>query len=145
MILLDANILIYGQNQNAPEFAGARAWLEPLFLGTEPIGLTWPELWAYLRVTTNTRLPFPVPADDAFQRVRALLAHRRTLLLEPGPRHLEILEEMAIHGQATGPRLSDAVLAAIAIEHGATLASTDRDFSRFQGLRWINPLESPPR
>jgi uncharacterized protein len=65
------------------------------------------------------------------------------ILIRPGPRHLEILESLVINYQASGPLVSDAVLAALAIEHGATLASTDRDFSRFPNLRWVNPLDAP--
>ena len=69
----------------------------------------------------------------------------QVILVEPGLRHLDILERLATEAKATGPLLSDAVLAAIAIENGATLASTDRDFARFEGLRWINPLAAPGR
>jgi toxin-antitoxin system PIN domain toxin len=141
MILLDANILIYADNRDAAQHLRARTWLESAFQRTETVGLTWPALWAYLRVLTNRRVsPTPDPGR-AFQFVRALISHPRANVVEPGPRHAEILEDMVMHGQATGPDVSDAVLAAIAIEHGATLASTDRDFARFKRLRWLNPLD----
>jgi toxin-antitoxin system PIN domain toxin len=106
----------------------------------EPVGLPWPTLWAYLRILTNRRLPSAVPAPLAFEAIRNLLAHPRATAVEPGPRHAAILEQMVVEGQAVGALISDAVLAALAIEHGATLASTDRDFARFPGLRWVNPL-----
>lgn len=140
MIVLDVNILIYAHNADAPEHARSRRWLEELFTQREQVGLPWPTLWAYLRILTNRRLPFPVPAAAAFEAIRNILAHPRATTVAPGPRHAAILEDLVIHGQASGPLVSDAVLAALAIEHGASLASTDRDFARFASLRWINPL-----
>jgi toxin-antitoxin system PIN domain toxin len=141
VIILDANILVYAHNADAPEHARARRWLEELFARPEQVGLPWPTLWAYLRILTNRRLPSAVPAPLAFQAIRNMLARPRATTVEPGPRHAAILEEMVVEGQAAGPLITDAVLAALAIEHGATLASTDRDFARFTGLRWINPLK----
>lgn len=78
---------------------------------------------------------------EAFQVLRVWDSDPRVFKVEPGNRHIDLLETLMIRGQATGPLASDAVLAALAIEHGAELASTDRDFSRFPGLRWVNPLD----
>jgi toxin-antitoxin system PIN domain toxin len=141
VILLDANVFIYGYNADAPEHARMHQWLSELFSGAERIGVSWLALWAFIRVVTNPRLsPTPKPAADAFDVVRTLLAQPQVMLIEPGARHAEILERLVIDSRISGPRFTDAVLAALAIEHGATLASTDRDFSRFPDLRWINPL-----
>ncbi len=141
MTILDANILLYAYNPDAPQHPAARAWLDELFRGVDPIGFSWPAVWAFLRISTNPRVrPHVTAVPDAFQRVRDWLSQPGVVLLHPGPRHIEILERLVIEGQAAGRRLSDAALAALALEHGATLASTDRDFARFPNLRWVNPL-----
>jgi uncharacterized protein len=139
--IVDANILIYAYNPKAPHHEAAAAWLEALFDGSDLIGLPWLVIWAFLRISTNTQLGAPTSAvASAFQRVGEWLAHPKIVLLQPGSRHLELLERLVTDGQANGPLLSDAALAALALENGATLASTDRDLSRFPNLRWINPL-----
>ncbi len=141
MILPDANILLYAYNADAPQHERARVWLEELFSGPEEIGLPWVSLWAFARISTNYRaLDRPLPAEFVFRVIKQMLAHPRAVLLHTGPRHLEILERMVEDGQAIGSDMTDAVLAAIAIEHSATLASNDADFGRFPGLRWFNPL-----
>jgi toxin-antitoxin system PIN domain toxin len=140
--LLDANLLLYAYNADAPQHSRARQWMEKLFASPEWVGIPWLTLWAFVRISTNPRLtPVPLPAGDAFHIVRTLLAHPRVTVLEPGPRHAQILEQLAVQNQATGPLLTDAVLAALAVEHGGTLASADRGFARFAQLRWFNPLE----
>ena len=141
MTLLDANILIYAYNADAPENPQMREWLSDLFSHRGQIGVPWLVLWAFIRVATNPRLsPAAKPAAEAFRIVRTLLAQSKVIVIEPGPRHAEILEHLVIDYKISGPLFTDAALAALAIEHGATLASTDRDFSRFPNLRWINPL-----
>jgi toxin-antitoxin system PIN domain toxin len=141
--LLDANILIYAYNADAPEHPPMREWLSDLFSQRGQIGIPWLVLWAFIRVATNPRLsPAAKPAAEAFRIVRTLLAQSRVMVVEPGPRHSEILEQLIAEYRISGPFFTDAALAALAIEHGATLASTDRDFSRFPNLRWINPLSA---
>ena len=141
MTILDANILIYAYNADAPQHAQCRRWLEGLFAGPEWIGIPWLTLWAFVRIATNPRLsPTPLPTPDAFQIVRTLLAHPRARIVEPGGRHTQILERLAVENQAAGALLTDAVLAALAVEHGGTLASTDRGFARFTEIDWVNPL-----
>jgi toxin-antitoxin system PIN domain toxin len=138
--ILDANILLYAYNADAARHVQTRRWLEGVFANAEWIGLPWLTLWAFVRISTNPRLsPKPLPAREAFRIVRTLLAQPKVTVVEPGPRHAEILERLVIENQATGPLLTDAVLAALAVEHGGTLASTDRGFARFRGLRWVNP------
>jgi toxin-antitoxin system PIN domain toxin len=142
VIIVDANILLYAYNADAPEHAVSAAWLERVLAGGEAIGFPWLVIWAFLRISTNARLwPNPKPAAEAFRVVNELRGLRGAIFLQAGARHLEILEELVRKGKATGPLMTDAVLASLAIENGAALASTDRGFSRFAGLKWINPLE----
>jgi len=141
--ILDANILLYAYNADASQHIDTRRWLEQQLAGTDPIGIPWIALWGFLRISTNPRLTRVVLGDDeVLMAVRELLAHPLITVVEPGPRHAEILEDLVRGAKATGPLVTDAALAALAIEHGATLASTDRDFSRFPNLRWISPLSA---
>ncbi len=141
MTVIDANVLLYAYDADAPQHATAAAWLEDLFNSQEAIGLPWVTLWAFLRISTNPRLSRnAAPAETIFAIVREWLRRPGVAVIHPGPRHAEILEELVLGSRAAGPLLSDAALAAIALEYGATLASTDRDFSRFPGLRWVNPV-----
>jgi uncharacterized protein len=141
MIILDANILIYAYNDQAPEYQAASAWLTRVLGGTEPVGLPWTTIWAFLRVMTSKKIwQTPGSPERAFQAIRELLEQPSVIVLNPGSRHAELLEELVISRRAIGPLVSDAAVAALAIENGAVLASTDRDFSRFPNLRWIDPL-----
>ena len=142
MTVLDANVLLYAYNADSPEHVAARARLAGLLASRDWVGLTWLTLWAFLRISTNPRLfPRPLALHEAFDIVRGLLALPSVVVIQPGARHFDLLERLAVENQAGGPLMTDAALAALAIEHGAVLASTDRDFSRFPGLRWLNPLE----
>jgi uncharacterized protein len=141
MTLLDANILLYANNESAAQHGDVMKWLKELFETRQPVGLSWLTLWAFLRVTTNSRVwPHSISAAVAWELVHEWLAQPGVVLIHPGPRHADILEKLMVGERATGPLVSDAALAALAIEHGAVLASADRDFSRFPGLRWINPI-----
>lgn len=143
MTLVDANILLYGFNADAPEHQRARRWLKQLFAGADWIGLPWLCLWAFLRISTNPRLfPRPLRPEEAFRIVRGWLDMPRVRVVEPGARHAEILERLVTKYQAAGGLLTEAALAALAFEQGAALASTDQGFSRFPDLRWTNPLEA---
>jgi toxin-antitoxin system PIN domain toxin len=143
MILIDANLLLYAYNRQAREHARARAWLETILNGTSPVGLAWVTLWAFLRITTNPRVfEHPLSLDEATAIAATWLEQPVVHLLEPGERHWEILRAMTHQGQTAGPLVMDAMMAALAIEHGATLQTTDRDFARFPGLSWIDPLQS---
>ena len=141
MTLLDVNVLLYAYDKDAPNHLAAAQWIKHLFLGSETIGLPWITLWAFVRISTNPRvLNNPKTAHEAVQIVREWLALPGVVVVQPGPRHLELLERLVIDNRAAGPLTTDAALAAMAIEHGATLASTDRVFSRFPDLRWVNPI-----
>lgn len=142
MIILDANLLLCAYNADAPQQKASAKWLTELVASGETIGLPWVTIWAFVRISTNARIwGNPLPASEAFRIVDEWLAQPAVALLPPGPRHWDLLKDLATQHKATGPLLTDAVLAAHAIENGAVLASTDQDFSRFKRLRWINPLE----
>ena len=142
MTILDAGILLYAYNADAPQQKIIARWLAQLLDSTEIIGLPLVTIWAFLRICTNPRVwDNALPAKKAFAIVREWLAQPAVILLQPGPRHWELLEPIVLEHNATGPLATHAVLACLAIENGALLASTDRQFSRFKGLRWINPLD----
>jgi toxin-antitoxin system PIN domain toxin len=146
MTILDANLLVYVCNSDAPQHRAATQWLKRLFDSSEAVALPWVTVWAFLRICTNARLwANPKPPAEAFVILSNWLAQPGVFPLEPGPRHVEILERLVSDYGATGPLMTDATLAALAIENGASLASTDQDFRRFPGLRWINPLEIAPK
>ena len=119
----------------------ARPWFERTIGGEEPVGFALMTLLAFLRVSTNPRLHLePLSSAMACAIIRSMLAHPNVRMVTPTDRHWSTFEDLAARGQARGPLLMDAHLAALAIEHGATLATTDRDFARFPGLRTIDPL-----
>ena len=144
MIVVDANLLLYAHDAGSSHHLTARRWLENVLSGDELVGLAWAAVLAFLRVGTNTRLRKDAPTlDEAIAIVSGWLERPTAILLNPGERHWEILREMMTKGQVRGPLVTDAHLAALAIEHGAALATTDRDFARFPGLKFFNPLDTP--
>ena len=141
MILIDANLLLYAYHPGAGQHEKSRAWFEAVLSGPDLVRFAWLTLWAFIRIATNARVfDRPLSVSEAEAAISSWLAQPVAGILEPGERHWDILRSLVREGQATGPLVMDAVLAAIALEHGATLCTTDRDFSRFSGLRWINPL-----
>ena len=141
MILVDANLLLYAYHPRAEQHAASRAWLEATLSGPELVRFAWLTLWAFMRIGTNPRaFERPLSVLEAETAVSSWLAQPAAGILEPGERHWDILRELMREGQTVGPLVMDAVLAALAVEHGATLCTTDRDFSRFSGLKWTNPL-----
>lgn len=142
MIVIDANLLLYAHDAGSAQHAAARRWLEGILSGDETVGLAWAALLAFLRIGTNLRLRKDAPTiEEASAIVSSWLERPTVTLLQPGERHWQILRDLMSKGQARGPLVTDAHLAALAIEHGATLATTDRDFARFPGLKFFNPLE----
>ncbi len=142
MVIPDANILLYAYNLDATQNRLSAAWLEEQFNSREQIGFTWLTLWAFVRIGSRPRvLPRPLSVEQVLEIVDEWLNRPNVVLIGPGPRHLTILKSLITDNEIAGNLTTDAALAAIAIEHAATLASTDRDFRRFSGLRWINPLE----
>lgn len=143
MILIDANLLLYAYHRRAVEHNASRAWLEATLSGSDSVRFAWLTLWAFVRIATNPRaFEQPLSASEAGEAVASWLAQPTAGILEPGERHLDILRDLIHEGQVAGPLVMDAVIAALAVEHGATLCTTDRDFSRFSRLKWTNPLAS---
>ena len=142
MTIPDVNLLLYAHDAGSPQHAVIKVWLEKLFLGTEQIGFPWVVIWGFVRISTNRHIQGrPRTPEEAFLLVRGWLEEPRVEVVEPGSRHRQILENLVVKHQVSGSSVSDAVLAAVAIEHGATLASTDRGFRRFADLKWVNPLD----
>ena len=141
MIVVDANLLIYAANQSAPEHEHARSWLDARLSGTARIGLPWPSLLAFVRIVSNPAiLRSPVSPADAWRQVTDWLGCDAAWIPLPGRRHPEVLGGLLEGSLVTSRLVPDAHLAALAIEHGLTLCSTDGDFARFPGLKWENPL-----
>ncbi len=141
-MILDTNILLYAWNNLDPHHLQVKQWLEDRFRMRDTIGIPWVSRWGFLRVSTNPRLfDQELSPSEAVGVLRDWDRNPFVSLPEPGRRHADLLESLMVKGKAIGPMSSDAVLAALAMEHGAELASTDRDFSRFPGLRWVNPLD----
>ncbi len=141
MILVDANILLYAYDQSSTFHEKARLWWEDRLSEPHPVRLPWATLLAFISIGTHPRLlETPFTLAEATLHVASWLARPMVDVIAPTPRHWEILQSLLVNGQAGGNLVPDAHLAALAIEHGATLYSTDRDFTRFDGLAWINPL-----
>ena len=137
----DVNLLIYAINDRAPFHPEALAWWNAALSGSETVGLPWSVLLGFIRVTTSSAvLVVPLKAEAAISYVDRWLARSNTTIIEPTSRHTAILRDLLDRTGTGGNLVSDAHLAALAIEHGAELASADRDFGRFPGLRWVNPL-----
>lgn len=140
MNLADANLLLYAYDTSSPRHELARAWLEENLNGREPFAIPWSSVHAFLRIGTHPSVfAHPLSIREAADAVESWLGLPAVHVPEPGPRYWPILQGLLIGGQARGNLVGDAHLAALAIEHGATLCTTDRDFARFPGLRVVDP------
>lgn len=143
MILIDTNLLLYAANQAAPEHARARAWLDERLNGSAPVGLPWPSLLAFVRLASNPLvMRDPVTTAVAWRQVDEWLKCEPAWVPQPGGGHRDLLVGFLTAAWMTSRLVPDAHLAALAIEHGLTLCSTDGDFAKFPGLRWENPLSA---
>ena len=144
MIVLDVNLLLYASDPSSSFHRAAKQWVESVMNGSEWIGLPWQTIHAFLRISTNPRLTHGgASVEAAAGAVSRWLELPNVRLLVPGERHWGLLQRMLLEGQARGPLTTDAQLAALTLEYGGVLYTTDRDFARFPGLRWVNPLEEP--
>lgn len=140
MRLVDANVLLYAVNEDAPHHDAAHAWLDEALGGPEPIGFAWVVLLAFLRLSTSPAVfPRPLEAGTAFGVVRAWLERSAATVVEPLPRHLAVIEGLVAEVGTAGGLVSDAHLAALAMEHRARVMSFDTDFERFPGLERDQP------
>jgi len=141
LILVDANILLYAEDVLHPRHEKARVWWDVQLSGTGVVCLCWTVLSAFIRVGTNPRVfEHPLSLEQALARVQSWLDQPCTRVIRPTERHWTVFQQVLIDGQAVANLVSDAHLAALAIEHGCELASTDSDFARFPKLKWKNPL-----
>jgi len=140
MLLVDANVLVHAVNDASREHGTARDWLRAALAGGETVAFAWTALLAFLRLTTHPAVfPRPLSADAAAEVAEAWLAAPAVVILEPTPRHLAILRGLLTTAGTAGNLVGDAHLAALALEHGATVVSFDRDFGRYAGVAWKLP------
>lgn len=141
MIIPDVNLLLYATMTGFREHSRARRWWEDLLSGDVEVGLAAPALFGFLRIATSPRVfATPLSAEDGVSRVEEWLGRSRVRFLVPGPRHVEIAFALLREIGTAGDLTTDAQLAALAIEVQGELHSSDADFGRFPGLRWVNPL-----
>jgi toxin-antitoxin system PIN domain toxin len=141
VILVDANLLLYAANRDAPEHEAARVWLDERLNGTVRVGLPWPSLLGFVRIASNPAVLRRAEAPAAaWRQVRQWLSCDTVWIPLPGAEHADVLVRLLDRPGMSSRLVPDAHLAALAIEHGLTLCSTDGDFARFPGLKWENPL-----
>lgn len=140
MILVDANVLLHAYQPRSPQHERCRVWLEQAVSGQEPVCIAWVTVLAFIRISTNPRIfEAPLSAAEAIAIVSSWLERECVAVLEAGEQCWEILRGLLVEAQVSGPLVMDAFLAALALENGATLVTTDRDFSRFPKLRRSDP------
>jgi uncharacterized protein len=143
VILVDANILLYAEDSSNPFHNRARQWWDQQLSGSLPVCLCWPVIDAFIRIGTNPRIfEHPLLIAPAISRVQSWLDQPCTRLIQPTERHWVVYQEMLTAGQASGNLVPDAHLAALALEHGCTLYSSDSDFTLFPRLKCKNPLRN---
>lgn len=142
MIVPDVNVLIYAMDANSPHHRTAWPWWQSALRGSEHIGFGWAVVTGYVRITTNPRvMSTPLTVEQAMSHVRSWLDAPRAHIISPGAEHLHMMERLLAPLGRGGTVVSDAHLAALALEHGGTVYSADADFGRFDRLSWVNPLD----
>jgi len=142
MILVDVNLPLYAHDSLSEKHPAARRWWERQLSGAESVCLCWPVMMAFTRIGTNSRLHRrPMTLDEAIARVQTWLDQPCVKIIQPTEQHWTIFQQMLRGGSATANLVTDAHLAALAIEHNCELQSTDRGFARFPGLKWKHPIE----
>jgi uncharacterized protein len=142
-MLLDANLLLFAVDRSSPFHAAAAGWLTDVLNGARRVGIPWPSLAAFVRISTHPRASErPLSPEAAWRHVDNWLACDPVWTPSPTERHAEVLGGLVVSYQLRGNLVSDAHLAALAIEHGLTVCSADTDFARFREIRWVNPLAS---
>ncbi|MBU4317443.1 MAG: type II toxin-antitoxin system VapC family toxin [Proteobacteria bacterium] len=141
MILVDANILLYAEDSLNSNHDKARKWWDGKLSGTETICLCWTVLAAFIRIGTNARVfEAPLSLEQATTRVQSWLDQPNTRLINPTDQHWRVFQQLLLDSKALANLVTDAHIAALAIEHGCEVASSDSDFARFPKLKWFNPL-----
>ena len=141
MILIDVNLLIYAIFRDSARHEAAHTWLDATLGGSEPVALPWAVLSAFVRLSTNPRVVTePLTPEEALSYLEQWLSVPTVRVVEPSAAHLNVFSRIVREVRAAADLVADAHLAAIAIEHGCRVASTDSDFARFPGLQWFNPV-----
>jgi toxin-antitoxin system PIN domain toxin len=142
VILLDVNLLLYAHDAGSKDHRRAARWLEELLSRPSIVGFSWETILAFLRIATHPRiLSEPYQLDDAIGIVNSWLVRPNVAIVSPTEQHWLALSKLLPKTRVRGSLIMDAHLAALAIEHGATLCTNDRDFARFAGLRVEYPLQ----
>jgi uncharacterized protein len=143
-MLIDANLLLFAVDRSSPFHQAAAVWLTGVLNGSRRVGIPWPSLAAFVRISTHPRASErPLSPEVAWRHVEAWLACDPVWIPGPTERHAETLGGFVVSYQLRGNLVSDAHLAALASEHGLTVFSADTDFARFREIRWVNPLALP--
>jgi uncharacterized protein len=141
VILLDADLLVYAHDAAAPEHEAARQWFERRLNEPARVGVPWPSLLAFVRLVSNPVIVHaPVTPAEAWTRVAEWLARENVWIPLPGPEHPELMARLLAGSGVTSRMVPDAHLAALAIEHGLRVCSTDGDFAKFPNVKWENPV-----
>jgi len=143
MKLVDANVLLYAYNSSTSLHEPAKDWLENALSANEPVGFSWDALLAFVRIATNAKLHSdPLAVEEAIEIVDEWLSCPNAVLIQPTAGHWKRLAKLLRETHSAGPLVTDAHIAALALEHDATLYSRDADFRSFPGLRWVNPFDT---
>ena len=146
MTLVDANVLLYAHDSESPYQEASKRWLEGELSSGRSVSFALLTLLAFVRIASDRRIFLrPLTPAEACSRIEGWLALPNTRVLQPGPRTWKLLSELCASGQAKGAMVMDAHLAALALEHGASIATTDRDFTRFPGIDLVNPVGADSR
>jgi toxin-antitoxin system PIN domain toxin len=138
--LVDANVLLYAVDEDAPRHSAAISWLDPALAGREAVGFAWMVVLAFLRLSTHPGVfPSPLDPEQAFDVVESWLDQPASIVVDPTIRHLGVLRGLLAPLGTAANLVNDAHLAALAVEHGADIVSFDADFARFPGVRWRRP------
>jgi toxin-antitoxin system PIN domain toxin len=142
-MIVDANVLLYAVDEGSPFHQPSKTWLERALNGPVRIGLPWNSLCAFVRISTHPRASAnPLAVSEAWQFVEEWLQAEPAWIPVPTARHAQVFQELLMKGDLRGNLVTDAHLAALAIEHGVGVCSVDSDFARFPKLEWVNPLTS---
>lgn len=143
MRLIDLNVLVYAMDESSPRHESAKQWLDETLSGSRTVAFAWHVLIGFVRLSTRDAVfQRPLTVDEALDVVDAWLAQPCVTVVHPTDRHADVLRGLLAPVGSAGNLTSDAHLAALAIEHGAELCSTDADFGRFSGVQWIDPLRA---
>jgi toxin-antitoxin system PIN domain toxin len=141
--LLDANVLLYAYDSSSAHHAACRDWLQAALNDDEPVGLPWQTSLAFIRISTNPRaVSRPLEPKEACAIVSILFERPNVVVVEPGEQFWSTFLKLVADGRVSGPLVTDAALAALALEQGASVCSTDRDFRRFDGVSVTDPTEA---